>query len=239
MQTLPPGESPRYILEPADQNAALLKNQESTLITAGPYTSTLISSDAVFSYLSPNRLLLVEGKELVMGDDLIVADSPVSINWQLDSGSIVITTASQSTIRIHISTTGTSEIPNTKLAIQVKNDFLVLPLRPGTHTISGVFPFNSQQIVDALGSINTRDANEPLSAADTIESRDWPAKRVAGFNAPITHIVEGESDNEPLLWVATGEPKPALNLLTEDGEINAHYSTFRGIECTGTDGHQE
>ena len=208
----------RYILESVGPDAAFLKGDEHVFITTGPYTDTHINSDAAFSYLSPKKLILTEGTILEMSDLLMAADNPVSINWQLDNGHVTITTDSLTTIRIHISDTGTLAEVNPGISLQMKDGFVVLSLKAGTHTFNGIFPHDGQQIPNTINAIDTSYVSKTRNPTNNIETHDWRAQRIAGFNAPVLDIKDATTGGEPILWVATGKPEPALHLLTTSGE---------------------
>ena len=228
----------RYTLEPAGQNAALMKGDQHTLIASGPYTGAQISSDATFSYLSPQRLVLVEGTRLDIGGQLIHANSPVSINWQPDSGNIVITTDKETTVKLAVSDAGTPALVSPDTAMTASNGLLVLTLPTGTHTLTGVYPQDSQRVHKALANFVIPALKDKQGAADSTATLDWPAKQIASFNAPVTHIVDGSNDGS-LLWVATGDPKPALHLVTSDGDIKHTFPLSGPINVMERTGETE
>ena len=206
----------QHILESAGPNAAFMRGDQHTLITSGPYTSTRISSDAAFSYLSPQSLVLVEGTRLDMGKQLILANSPISIDWQLDSGNVVITTDNETTVKLAVSDAGTPAVVTPEATMTASDGVLVLTLPAGTHTLTSIYPQDSQLVHKALANLDIPALKDKQGTTNPTATLDWPAKQIASFNAPVTHIVDGSNDGS-LLWVATGDPKPALHLITGDG----------------------
>ena len=228
----------RYTLESVEPNVALQKGDGYALITTAPYAGTQISSDASFSYLSPQRLVLIEGTRLVMGKRLILANSPVSINWDPNSGDVVITTDNQATVKLSVSDASTPALVPPVAAMTVNDGLLVLTLPAGTYNLTGVYPQDSQLVHKALASYDKTALKDKLGTADSTAAIYWPAKQIASFNAPVTHIVNGSTDGT-LLWIATGGPKPALHLVTGNGYINRTIQLSRPINVIERTGETE
>jgi hypothetical protein len=112
LHTHPATGSPRYTLKAVTPNSSLLQGDEQMLIAAGAVNNTEINTDAAFSYLSPHQLMLTDGTRLVIGRQLLLADSPVSINWNLDIGNIVIDTEIPAIVKLAISNTNRPVLAN-------------------------------------------------------------------------------------------------------------------------------
>lgn len=207
-----------YRLEPLSTDAILINGPAvpgQAVAASGPFAGHSLAADAAVSYFSAQRLLAHHGQEMAVGGRALWrADKPVSLAWNLISGTVTVEASEPVTLSLTLA-------PGARPAVDgqsVSGDSI--KLSPGAHQMTGAAASFMEALSEALAGVEACSAPAVTLPSERLQP-NWSASWSKSLPGPVRLMKLDPRGDE--LWIASDAPAAALHRIGLNGEARSVF----------------